>query len=881
MPSITRANGTNGSPSCVEALSFRLMNTCVVRPLGSLNAKATVPRVFETTRGRRESSGAPGGRDRGSAAMPNCAQWPHARGRTARRRSSRGEPGCRNDRRHAATRRVVISSTMRPCSCRGERRHMSGARRFISGSSGFSSSALSAPCAAASEARPSSARSSGDLNIGANANTFITAIDLTASSTRHRFGQPWPLKWIAGTSSRRRRRRCSWPAHARISSRRRELPARPRSVAKIRTVRLSGRHASSEPMEGAVGRRPRFLFRHVRRRHPARLPCGRRPAGAGAPLGGWCGRNSNSVLRPVAQRHVAAVPRDRRRAHARQGRHALDRVGEDGEARTATPGCGTIRSTSWCAASSTCSSTPATRRRFRCSRRSRDSRARTFDRSNNLADPTHNQRYYGVPQEWYTLVREPLPRLPADRQSEVQDVRRGLALPRVLEQVRANVGAGRRARRPRLQPRQHLQQRGDGVRRHRRSVVSCDPARTPTTTCSRRSVYATGGYGPNERFMAPDGSLGRALDTRSDTCEIVVRIVGRLQAGALPDAVHRRGAVRRLDRTAALQRRRRGACRCTGRGRNFYYGDYRVGGGMKVYNWDTFTCCSGTYIQNMADYSQPGLLQGRRRPLRQPLPAVGGHVERGPAATWWSAGDRVSGSRDEHADAHARAAHPLSRCKLRVPSWTRGMTVAVNGAPAGVECRPGTWATIDRTWTSGRPRRGHDPADAADGAGGPAASRPRRGRARPGRAGPRGRVSRRALPAAANAMTTWRRGWSRERGRGRSPSSAEPAKRDARHDERLPRRAARQERRAAEVPALLRHRRGLSRTSCTSIARRCPTSSGSGRSALRNRVVHGTGLVDRSLELLSLGRRPPARLLGIDARPNPIHHFAQKDRILG
>ena len=23
---------------------------------------------------------------------------------------------------------------------------------------------------------------------------------------------------------------------------------------------------------------------------------------------------------------------------------------------------------------------------------------------------------------------------------------------------------------------------------------------------------------------------------------------------------------------------------------------------MKVYNWDTFTCCSGTYIQNIADY---------------------------------------------------------------------------------------------------------------------------------------------------------------------------------------------------------------------------------------------------------------------------------------
>ncbi|HET7841449.1 MAG TPA: beta-L-arabinofuranosidase domain-containing protein, partial [Terriglobia bacterium] len=31
--------------------------------------------------------------------------------------------------------------------------------------------------------------------------------------------------------------------------------------------------------------------------------------------------------------------------------------------------------------------------------------------------------------------------------------------------------------------------------------------------------YATGGFGPNERFMAADGSLGKALETRADTFE--------------------------------------------------------------------------------------------------------------------------------------------------------------------------------------------------------------------------------------------------------------------------------------------------------------------------------------------------------------------------
>ena len=114
-------------------------------------------------------------------------------------------------------------------------------------------------------------------------------------------------------------------------------------------------------------------------------------------------------------------------------------------------------------------------------------------------------------------------------------------------------------------------------------------------------VYATGGYGPNERFMAPDGSLGRALDTRSDTAEIVcgswagfkmarylMRFTGEARYGDWMERLFYNGV------GAALP--------LTGRGRNFYYGDYRVGGGMKVYNWDNFTCCSGTYSQNMADY---------------------------------------------------------------------------------------------------------------------------------------------------------------------------------------------------------------------------------------------------------------------------------------
>ena len=40
----------------------------------------------------------------------------------------------------------------------------------------------------------------------------------------------------------------------------------------------------------------------------------------------------------------------------------------------------------------------------------------------------------------------------------------------------------------------------------------------------------------------------------------------------------------------------------TTEGKNFYYSDYRLAGGMKVYYLAAWPCCAGTYIQAVADY---------------------------------------------------------------------------------------------------------------------------------------------------------------------------------------------------------------------------------------------------------------------------------------
>jgi hypothetical protein len=215
----------------------------------------------------------------------------------------------------------------------------------------------------------------------------------------------------------------------------------------------------------------------------------------------------------------------------------------------------------------------------------------------------------------------------------------------------------------------------------------------------RFQCYATGGYGPNERFMKTDGSLGRALDTRSDTFEAVcgswagfklakylMRYTGEARYGDWIERLFYNGV------GAALP--------VTGEVRNFYYADYRVGGGMKVYNWDTCTCCSGTYLQNMADYHDLIYFKdGDALHVNLYVPSQ---------VVWRGPGSDIHLTQDtEYPDADTttltiRTERPaVFALRFRVPTWTTKVAVTVNGTPAWVNATPGTWGTIRRTWQSG------------------------------------------------------------------------------------------------------------------------------------------------------------------------------------
>ncbi len=211
--------------------------------------------------------------------------------------------------------------------------------------------------------------------------------------------------------------------------------------------------------------------------------------------------------------------------------------------------------------------------------------------------------------------------------------------------------------------------------------------------------YATGGYGPSEFIAAPDGGIGRALETRQDTFETacgswaafkltryLMQFTGEARYGDWAERILYNGIGAALPVTAE--------------GKNFYYSDYRVNGGMKVYNWEMWTCCSGSYIQAVSDY--PNLIYFKDASSFYVNLFVPSEV------TWKRPeGDAKLVQETNYPESETTTltlelmqsmSFPL---KFRVPAWTRDVSVKVNGAETKLEAKPGTWAAVERKWRSG------------------------------------------------------------------------------------------------------------------------------------------------------------------------------------
>ncbi len=211
--------------------------------------------------------------------------------------------------------------------------------------------------------------------------------------------------------------------------------------------------------------------------------------------------------------------------------------------------------------------------------------------------------------------------------------------------------------------------------------------------------YATGGFGPVERIMPPGGMLGKALDYQQNSCETpccswAALKLARYLTQFTGDSRYGDWVERLLYNGIG------GILWIKDHGRHFYYADYRVSGGVKVYAREVYTCCSGTYIQAVSDYpNQIYFKDPKSLYVSLYLPSE---------VTWKRPEGEVKVVQETEYPLAETSLFTVNlkqnvafALKFRVPAWSSDMSVKVNGSAANVACKPGTWASVERTWNSG------------------------------------------------------------------------------------------------------------------------------------------------------------------------------------
>ncbi|MBV9851249.1 MAG: glycoside hydrolase family 127 protein [Armatimonadetes bacterium] len=245
-------------------------------------------------------------------------------------------------------------------------------------------------------------------------------------------------------------------------------------------------------------------------------------------------------------------------------------------------------------------------------------------------------------------------------------------------------------------------------------AVTGDPQYLKTITGAydyfqRTQCYATGGYGPGEKLMPPDGALGesivvepnakylsgtvgRSFETPCGTWAVfkltryLQQFTGEAHYGDWMERVLYNGI------GAALPMR--------GRGETFYYADYRMPDGRKYYFGAPWPCCSGTYIQDVADFhnilyyhDDVGLFVNLYVPSE---------------VTWTQHGQPVTLTQETRypeegmVTCAVQMAQPADfALRFRVPGWAQGTSAQVNGVPVPNFDAPGAWAVLHRRWRPG------------------------------------------------------------------------------------------------------------------------------------------------------------------------------------
>jgi DUF1680 family protein len=230
----------------------------------------------------------------------------------------------------------------------------------------------------------------------------------------------------------------------------------------------------------------------------------------------------------------------------------------------------------------------------------------------------------------------------------------------------------------------------------------------------KTQCYATGGYGPSELLAADDGILGRSIEAESKAfyghwpvnniknvgrsfetvcgswavfklCRYLMSFTGEARFGDWMEKVLYNGIGSALPMGVI--------------GKTFYYSDYRVGGASKKYYNEAWPCCSGTYIQAVADYHNLIYFKDEK----------GLYVNLFvPSEVKWSQQGKQIEVRQETAYPEAETTTLILKMKkkthfsirFRVPEWTQNAAVELNGVKLDIVSKPGTWSEVEREWAS-------------------------------------------------------------------------------------------------------------------------------------------------------------------------------------
>jgi hypothetical protein len=212
--------------------------------------------------------------------------------------------------------------------------------------------------------------------------------------------------------------------------------------------------------------------------------------------------------------------------------------------------------------------------------------------------------------------------------------------------------------------------------------------------------YATGGWGPNEAFVAPgSGGLADSLHSTHASFETpcgayghfkIVRYLMRITG----DSRYGDSMERVLYNTIL------GAEPLQPSGFSFYYSDYN-NDAAKVYYPEEWPCCSGTFPQVTADYgissyfhSRDGIFVNLFVPSRLRFQQQGAKFSLEQQTRYPFTGEtalRLTGD------------NPRSfTIALRVPAWAGASTsISINGRRWQGDTHPGAFASIQREWKSG------------------------------------------------------------------------------------------------------------------------------------------------------------------------------------